>query len=284
MSNQHQPERDMLGEVVAAFQRMSVPDRPPDAEILARLGNSDGDKCRPVSPSPSKWRPVWAVVLSSAAALLFLCGAGLLVLVLNSAASLAVADVVKTAEKHKFVRYKQQTTDTGARAGARVDSTVYADLTAGRLRIESHVMGTDGETFVVSVFDSVRNLQMDSRHKTACLRRTPKDYKTFCCSLLEFEHHKGVTRSKDTLGNLAVVKYRFEDDNETSSLWVDATTKLPVRMEQELVRAAPDGTRTRFVWTDFEWGPDLPKSFRSLDELFSTQPPDGFTLEDRARE
>jgi hypothetical protein len=280
MSNNHRPRRDSLEEVIEAFQRMKVPDRPPDSEVLARLGNDHGDKVRPLSSSVSKWRYIRRVLLSSAAAVLLIFGVGLLALVLNSAVPIAVADVVKAAEMHKLVRYQQQQTTN---AGARLDSTVYADLTAARLRIETRFTDPDGEALLLSVFDSVHTLEINPRHSTACLRRTPKDYKSFCCSLQEFERHKGVIRVNDKLGNLATVKYRFEEDHDTSSLWVDAKTQLPVRMEQELTRLTPAITRTRFVWTDFEWDPDLPKGFGSLDEFFSTRPPEGYTLNDQTR-
>jgi hypothetical protein len=283
MSKYQQPRRDSLEEVIEAFQRMKVPDRPPDSEVLARLGNFHGDKGRPLS-SASKRRYVTRLLLSSAAALFFIVGVGLFGLVLNNAAPLAVADVVKAAKKHKLVRYKQQQKDARGSDSVRLESTVYADLTAARLRIESRFMDPDGEALLSSVFDAVRNLETNPLHKTACLRRTPKDFKSFCCSLLEFEHRKGVTQVKDKLGNLATIKYRFEEGNEISSLWIDARTKLPVRMEQELAHPTPGITRTRFVWTDFEWDPDLPTGFRSLDELFSTRPPDGYTLDDQTKE
>jgi hypothetical protein len=276
--------RDSLEEVIEAFQRMKVPDRPPDAEVLVRLGNHHGDRRRPVSSSVSKQGNVTRRLLSSVAALVLIFGVGLFALVLNSAAPVAVADVVKAAKTHKLVRYRQQqTADAGANAGARLDSTVYADLTAARLRIQSRFKDADGEDILVNVFDSVRNLETYPRHKTACLRRTPKDYKSFCCSLQEFEHHRGVSEVKDKLRDLATVKYRFEEDNGTGTLWVDAKAKLPVRMEQELIHPAPEITRTRFVWTDFEWDPELPRGFESLDELFSTQPPEGYALIDQTR-
>ena len=283
MSQNHRSRRDSLEEVIAAFQRMKVPDRPPDSEVLARLGNDHGHKGRPLSSSVSKRGSVTRVFLSSAAALILIFGVGLFALVLSSAAPIAVADVVKAAEKHKLVRYQQQTTDTGANAGARLESTVYADLTAARLRLESRFKDSDGEAILISVFDSVRHLETNCRDKTASLRPAPKDYQSFCCSLQEFEHHQGVTQAKDKLGDLAAVKYRFEEDNETSSLWVDAKTKLPIRMEQERTYPRPEITRTRFVWTDFEWDPDLPKGFRSLDEIFSTQPPEGYSVNDQTK-
>jgi hypothetical protein len=280
MNHDNRPTHDSLDEVIEAFQRMTVPDRPCDAKVLERLGTLRGHPVGPVSNrSPSKRPSRMRVLISSAAAALLLAGS-LGLLVLNSTPSLAVADVVKAAQKHKLVRYQQhQTAFTEETV-----STCYADLTAQRLRSESRAKQANGEPVLVSVQDGSRHLLTDSRHKTARLGRTPEGFKSFCCRLEEFEKKKGVSRIKDKLGDLATVKYSFADGNQTSSLWVDAQTKLPVRMEQVLTDSSLKSVRNRFVWTDFEWDPELPKGFRSLDELFSTRPPDGFTLDDRIGE
>jgi hypothetical protein len=284
MSEDHRPGRDSLEEAIEAFQRMKVPDRPPDAVVLARLGIYQGNKGRSVFTPASKRAYVTRLLLSSAAALFLVFGLGIFAFLLNSTAPMAVADVVKATEKHKLVRYKQrQTTDAKANASGQCDSTVYADLTAARLRSESRREDPDGEAILFSISDPARHLETNSRQRTAFLGRTPKGYRSFCCDLQEFEHHKDVTQVKDKLGDLATIKYRFEQNNETSFLWVDAKTKLPVRMEQELTHPTPDITHTRFVWTDFEWDPELPKGFRNLDELFSTRPPEGYTLNDQTK-
>jgi hypothetical protein len=280
MNHDNRPTHDPLDEVIEAFQRMTVPDRPCDAEVLERLGTYRGDTVGPGSNrSPSKRPYRMRVLISSAAAALLLAGS-LGLLVVNSTPSLAVADVVRAAQRHRLVRYQQQQTVSQEENV----STVYADLTAQRLRSESHAKQANGEPIIVNVQDGHRHLVTDLRHKTAWLGRTPEGFKSFCCSLEEFEQKKGVSRVKDKLGDLATVKYSFADGNQTSSLWVDAQTKLPVRMEQVLTDSIPNVVRERFVWTDFEWDPELPKGIRNLDELFSTRPPDGFTLDDRTGE
>jgi hypothetical protein len=282
MNTDNRPRRDSLEEGIAAFQRMRVPDRPPDAEVLARLGRAAGCKGRPVSASGLERGFARRVLLCSATGLFLICGVGLFTFVLHDTKALAVADVVDAAKKHRLVRYQQlQTTDARATSSTRFESTVYADLTSARLRRENRSEDSDGEAIFINVFDPVRHLETNPQRRTACLRRTPKDYKSFCCSVLEFEHHKGVTRREDALGGLATIKYRFEADNETSTLWVDARTKLPVRMEQELGNPTPDVLRNRLVWTDFEWDPELPKGCRTLDELFATQPPVGYRVNDQ---
>jgi outer membrane lipoprotein-sorting protein len=280
MNQKNRPAHDPLEELIEAFQRMSVPDRPCDGEVLGRLGTCRGGRAGPVSDCPPSKRPyLLRLLISSAAAALLLAGS-LGLLVLNSTAPLAVADVVKAARKHKLVRYKQQQTVFNEENV----STCYADLTAQRLRSESHAKQPDGEPVFVSVQDSVRHLAIKSRQKTAWLGLTPKGFKSFCCSLEEFEQQKGVSQVQEKLGDLAAVKYCFKDGDQTSSLWVDAKTMLPVRMEQEVTGSGVKVVRNRFVWTDFEWDPELPKGFRNLDELFSTRPPEGYTLDDQTKD
>jgi hypothetical protein len=280
MNHKSRPTHDPLEEVIEAFQRMSVPDRPGDAEVLGRLGTNRSNTAGPVANRTSSRRPyLLRLLMSSAAAALLLAGS-LGLLILNSTAPLAVADVVKAAQKHQLVRYQQQQTVFNEENV----STCYADLTAQRLRSESHARQPDGAPLLVGVQDSVRQLATNSRQRTAWLGPTPKGFKSFCCSLEEFEQKKGVRQVKEMLGDLVTVKYYFEDGDQTSSLWVDARTKLPVRMEEEVTGPGENVLRNRSLWTDFEWDPQLPKGFRTLDELFSTRPPEGYTLDDHTRE
>jgi hypothetical protein len=275
-------EPDGLDEVIEAFRGMSVPERPCDADVLQCLDVYRSDRARPAcNRSLSKRRQLMRLLVSSTAAAVLLVG-GLAFLSLNSTVSLAVADVVKSAEKHKLVRYRQrQTVFQENNVIGQIDRTIYADLTTPRLRSESLVAQSDSGPVLISVQDRVRHLATNSREKTARLGLTPKGFKSFCCSLEEFEQKKGVSRVNDTLGGLATVKYRFEEYNQVSSLWVDAKTKLPVRMEEELANSARNLVRTRFVWTDFEWDPELPKGVSNLDEFFSTSPPEAYTLDDQ---
>lgn len=283
MSEHHPRAPDALDEVFEAFRQMTVPDRPGDAEVLARLEDRYHDKTRLVSPDGRRTegsRHLARVLLpSAAAAVLLLAGLGLLFF--GGAVPIAMADVLRTAAKHSLVRYQQQQIiDTPEHVGARLESTVYSDLKTARRRTESRTAYPDGEAVLVSIQDSERQLMIDSRRKTARLGRTPKDFKSFCCSLEEFEQNEGVTQVSEKLGDLPTVKYSFQKDNQTTSLWVDAKTRLPVRMEQALVEPTPDLTRTWFIWTDFEWDPDLPAGIRNVDELFSTSPPKDYALDD----
>ena len=284
--NEHQePALDALNEAIEAFQRMRMPDRPPDAAILERLGEELPAQARPVAiPLSSKRSGLlmrW-LVPGAAAALLVLGGLGLLLL--SGAASLALADVVKATAKHKFVRYQEQRiTNTKEQEGAVVGSTVYADFTAPRLYSESRVKDGNGEAVLLSVHDGRHHLTTNSRQMTARLALAPKGYKSLLCCLEEFEQKKGVTQEKSELEGRPTVKYRHVQGEQTTVLWVDAKTKLPLRMEQEFIDPSPGITRSTLVWTDFAWDPELPPGVRSLNELFSTRPPAGYAVDDQTK-
>lgn len=286
MTDDQIPVPEPLDEAIDAFLRMSVPQRPSDTDLLARLGARQGGMTRPASspfPSTRRGSLIRFVVPSAAAALLVIGLVGLLLL--NSAPSIALADVVQAAQKHKLVRYReQQITDTNEPIGAGRDSVVHADLTAPRLRSENRFVYPGGEAVHLSVHDGRRHLTTDSRQKTATLDFAPKGYKSLLCCLEEFQQKKGLIQGTDTLDGLAMVRYHLEEDKQTTTLWVDAKTKLPIRLDQVFFDPAAEGRRTRLVWTDFAWDPQVPEGFRSLDELFSTQPPDGYTLHDRTKE
>jgi hypothetical protein len=274
MNEDQQQVQDSLNEAIDAFQRMCVPQGPSNADILARLGAFQSDMVRPVSPtSPSTRRGnLLRFLVPSAAVALLLTGVVTLLL-LDSTASIALADVVKAAKKHSLVRYREQITH-------RTDKLVHADLTAPRLHSEGRVAYSGGEAISLSVHDGRRHLTTDSRQKTARLDPAPKGYKSVLCCLEEFEQKQGVVQGTDKLGKLRVIKYHLEEENQTTTLWVDPRTRLPLRWEQVLFGSTVDSQR-RVVWTDFAWDPELPKGYRSLDELFSTRPPDGYMLQDR---
>jgi outer membrane lipoprotein-sorting protein len=110
-----------------------------------------------------------------------------------------------------------------------------------------------------------------------------KKAKPFLDNLRELEKRKDATVTKDKVDGLDAVKYYIEDGKTTTKLWVDAKTKLPIRMEFEVLDATPDIPLNKWVSTDFEWDPKL-KGFKSLDELFDTTPPEGYKVEDKTKQ
>jgi hypothetical protein len=69
MSEHRQPNPDPLEEAIRAFQGMTVPEPPADAEVLARLGLCQGDRSpRSRTPIPPKRSSVMRFVAAAAAA------------------------------------------------------------------------------------------------------------------------------------------------------------------------------------------------------------------------
>jgi hypothetical protein len=62
---------------------------------------------------------------------------------------------------------------------------------------------------------------------------------------------------------------------------MDEKTNLPVREEYEISEPAgnPQIKLNRFVITEFEWDPEVKDAVK----LFSTDPPEGYTVEDRTK-
>src|SRR5262249_40134869 len=159
----------------------------------------------------------------------------------------------------------------------------YADLTAPRLYSESRLDARNPRSVLLRVHDGRRHLTTDSRQKTARLDFAPKHYKSLLCCLEELQQKKGVTQRKRDLDGRPTLEYRYAEGKQAITLWVDTKTRLPLRMEQESIDPGPGATPGTLAWTEFAWNPELPPGLGSLDELFSTRPPAGYTLDDRTR-
>src|SRR5262249_14284123 len=92
------------------------------------------------------------------------------------------------------------------------------------------------------------------------------------------ETHKDVKVTKEGKS----LRYTVVDAKETTTLWVDTATQLPVRMVVEVERLCEGIARLRIEFSDFEWDPEL-KGFKSLDDLFSLSPPEGYRLDDQTK-
>lgn len=282
MSEQDLPGQDTLNETIAAFERMSVPDRPSDADVLARLDACQDGRTPSVfsSTALSKGGYRLRLVVGSAAAVVLVIG-GLGFLFFNGTAPIALAEVVEAAQKHKLVRYQElQSTEAKGHLPRPVYSIVYADLTASRFRSESLINHPDGQAIRLSVQNAGRHLITDSRRKTAWLGPAPNGYKSVLCCLEEFQKKEGVTQVQEQLGTRTTIKYH----RQTTTLWIDPATKLPIRMVQDVINPGFEVASNRLVWSDFAWDPEVPSGFRNLNDLFSTRPPEGYMLDDQTKE
>jgi hypothetical protein len=280
---QHQPIHDSLEDAIEAFERMSVPDRPLDAVVLAQLDTELNHKARPsrISASSQRGRYLLRFLVPSAAAVLVLGLIGLLLL--SDSTSKALAEVVNAAKKHKLVRHHQEEIRGADAEDVPLHSTIYADFTAPRFYSETRISGANGGSVRLSIHDGKHHLTTDSREKTAKLDLAPKGYKSLLCCLEEFQQKKGVTQARANLDGQTTVKYTHTDGKQRTILWGDATTKLPLRLEQQLLDASPGVPQSMLIWTEFAWDPQLPQGVANLDELFSTRPPAGYSLDDRTK-
>jgi hypothetical protein len=287
--NSFLPRQDTLDQAIAAFQGMSVPERPSDESVLAGLPDQRAEIIRPwlrfsQSLRRSVMRPTFRYAAAAALVLGVVCW-----FFLSSAPSLALADVIKATEQHTLVRYTmRQITEDKVNGRGETVSTVYADLKSARFRIESRIQYPDGEALLINVQDppNNRSLMTNSREKTANvitgLWDEGKKVKPFLDNLREFQDKKSVVSEKDKLDGRAAVKYTLVEDGKTTTLWVDAQTKLPLQLEDEFVDPTLNISLNKFVFTAFEWDPTV----NNAEELFSTKPPDGYTVteEERAKQ
>ncbi len=259
------------------------------------------------------------VIWSLAASLLVAVGG---VLLFGGSPAVALADVVKAAEKHKLVKYKlTQSTEDKQNGNATGTWTAFADLTAPRFRTERRGTTLNGTVESVSVFvidcrkdvclhllsetvipgavgkdtpDLIKKIVTDGRfpRREARLTKATGDFtpatdnvgKSILENLRELERHKDVTATKEKRDGKELLKFRLEDGTTTTTLWVDRATKLPVRLEREILDHTPNISRNHWALSDFAWGPELPKGCRSLDELFRITPPAGYKVEDLRKE
>jgi hypothetical protein len=274
MTEDHQSDHDLLESAVREFRRMPVPVRPSDEDLLARLATH-----RPTAgqtfPFPSAstrillmnptLRYATAGVLIAITGWLFIARAGTIVL----------ADVVKAAEQHTLVRYTEtQITDANGMHGE-TTWTVYGDLRVARYRKESRIEYDDGAAILVDVQDLPRgvHLMTNSREKTAWISlHSPKWTKTFVDSLQELQQKKGVTSVKERFEGRETVKFLVEKDGGTVTLWIDSTTRLPIRVEHAL------SLNNKIIWSDFRWDPEV----KGADPLFSTEIPKGYAVTEDA--
>jgi hypothetical protein len=318
MNTERNPEP--LDEAFDALRRMPAPDRPADADakLLARLaaGASPAAQLVPLT----RRRILMRVTSWSLAATVLVAAGG--VFLFGGNPPVLLADVLKAADKHNLVMYTMTQTDETKEGSAvqPLVQTVYADLKAPRSRMRDWAPGSQsGALDFESVFvrDATKNttmhvitetitekgrtdpkliqlLKMFAQNgvprKEATLSpafgdltpATAEEKKSILENFQELEKHKDAVAAKGKLQGKDVLKYRIEEEYKTTILWVDAATKLPVKLEHEITDPKilnPSVTKTKFVLSDFEWDPEV-KGFKNLDELFSVIPPEGYKVID----
>jgi hypothetical protein len=303
------PEREPLDAVFDAIRRQPVPDRPPDAELLARLAAGPAPAAEPAIRSRRRMM-VRIATWSLAASILAAVGAAVL---FTGSPNDALGDVIKAAEKHKLVKYKcLVTVITDPPPGVAIDDpndlqgttemVIYADLRAARyrevrpewecipdaergpVRSSAYCVVDRTKKRRLGVSNSRPTDGTGAEDKRAVLSVIPSDElganpnRTNLEHLRDLETHKDANVTKEGTS----IRYTVVDGKETTTLWVDTATKLPVRMVVEVDQPHERVARLQVEFADFEWDPEL-KGFTSLDDLFSLTPPEGYKLEDQTK-
>ncbi len=100
----------------------------------------------------------------------------------------------------------------------------------------------------------------------------------FLEKLQTLQNNPKTASAKDKLGGRDTIKYSLEEAEWRSVVWADPKTKLPVRIEHEVVGEGAGKQASSITWeyTNFEWDPKV----ENVEALFSTKPPEGYALQD----
>jgi outer membrane lipoprotein-sorting protein len=332
-SKPHDPD-NLVDAAFEALRGMAIPDPPPIDPLLAQMNSLAASRSLVAGNTPQPQRFYMRPMFRYAVAASFLIAVFFGLILFTASTPLALADVVKAAEKHKLVRYKvKQSVESNKGPNATLNDICYVDLKAPRSRsggwdkgTRPYAQGTNLEGYSVWIVDGKKGLALHAITETLIVvdkdlwEKLPEDFrndingkfprkeaelvksfsddkpgtdniaKTFLENVRELEQHKDLKPVKDKRDGKELLKYRLEDEKTTTTLWVDETTKLPFRMERELLDQTPDVSKNHYTLYEFEWDPSLKgvkgangKEVASIDDLFSVTPPEGFKLTDKTK-
>lgn len=99
-------------------------------------------------------------------------------------------------------------------------------------------------------------------------------------SLRRLQTHKDTRSTRAEADGPTEAEYRLAEGGRVTRLRVDTRTKLPTRVEVEVLGPAPDSSKETYVFDNFEWDPKV----ADPEALFNTDPPAGYALEDHTSE
>jgi outer membrane lipoprotein-sorting protein len=269
----------LLDEAVAAMRRMPAPERPPDAQVLEGLARTKTSRLSSISHTlytrirhmhPALRYTIVAAVVSA----LLLLGFG------PRSETLLLGDVVEAVAKHKTVRFESknempaerregpQSQQFNRNQHARtISHTVYSTLDTMHSRHEN----PNGQLTILDKGKGVF-LNVWPAEKRALISKLPgrQSANGLLEILDELEKDKRTTSSVEQLDGSDVVVYRLTKDKVKSTIWADGKTKLPVRVEMEMLQ----GPRQKTSMTQFVWDPPIADPAK----FFSVEPPEGYTV------
>ncbi len=218
-NNEDPPGGDELDVALGEFRRMPVPDRPPDEDVLARLGSLAAASASPVPGPLAARKPFLRHPGTYAAAIAAVVLVGWAML--TTGAPMAFANVAQAVTRYKLVRHKQtQTTDhvavpeaanaTAADASAPDTrqtsvSTVYQDLQAPRSRTELRDPRTGAISLDIKDCAHGRRLMMQADTKEATILNVDCSTVRLLVDVVhDFAENRSVTTEKATLDGTRV--------------------------------------------------------------------------------
>jgi hypothetical protein len=216
---------------------------------------------------------------SAVAAILLALGSTVLISLMSGA---SLAQVVQAVREHQFCRYAwvelNKNTD---RLGPEIDEvttkrTVYVDLQRDRFRTEMETEYNGAPYTFIDLQDlaSGEQLMINPQQRKATLILRPKDENSlsFLQRLEKMQQDATTEHFKDKLDGRDTVGYRVVDAEKqtTVTIWVDPSTKLPVKITQDVPQF-----KIWYTMTGFEWDPEI----TAADRFFAIEVPAGFEKE-----
>lgn len=274
MSENHQPApQDCLEEAVASFRRSTVPERPPDDAVLARIRALT----EPLTIPPrvtfiERIRRMNPILRYGIIAAVVTCT--ILLGIDRQSETVVLADVTDAVKKHKVVRFKM-IQDVIGQKGQTMTMTVYLELSLNRIRMEMD----DGKgNPVINILDMKQKKLLgffpkDKKAFRMDMQGTRKTADSFFGWLEKVRTDKNIQATEELLFGKDVLVYRLKENNGKTDLtvYVDPKTKLPVQVERK--SKAPIGSPYD-TWSDFVWDP------KTDDSTFSIEPPVGYEFTD----
>jgi outer membrane lipoprotein-sorting protein len=261
-------------EAAAVARVMSAVEFARSEPSIVRAGTESG---RSVSRfrSPNSWRWVMRSRVSRvAAALIFtLAVGGVVVWFHGVGATPAVADFVKplcdakTAKFEMLIQVEGQPSQS-LRVTFLAPNHIRQDLPGGAFNIvdfaKGKIVGMAPKSKQVTVFSFI-NMPKESQQMNPVAQLRSQ--------LIEAE--KNPDAKRESLGEKKIdgrqaVGYRFTSPVQVLTIWGDAKTALPIRVEST-IKLIP---KTATTWTDFQFDAPVDES------LFNTETPPGYTLVD----
>jgi hypothetical protein len=272
---------ERIDQLLHAFRGIEPPPRPNDETVIEQLREIPLRRRSRTTSFVERTRKMpLAIRLGMVACVVV---AVVLVGVELEVGNAAFADVDEAISKQGAVRIQVEIDVQGPNIKQNVKHTIYASTKPLIVRTES----ADGNIEILDVAAGKR-LLIEPKKKVATLHVMPKPGAKAPKSLLEalqlhFHVNAQIEVNREKLDGQEVLVYKIEQPMPTNrsrikeTMWVDSKTKLPVKVQGEIVPTDPKMSQffSRVVLSDFQWNPpDASKA-----KVFSTEPPSGFELQ-----